>query len=292
MPPAPVNGYLVCGGLYHDMDYARLELLKLLGEHEHIRVRVAEDYRDCSAIAAADFLITYTCDVIPKPAEQAALREFLGAGRRWLALHGTNSVLRFIKGRGWDAPRSEADFMGMVGSQFLAHPPLEPYRVEVSDTSHPLVAGIEPFEADDELYLCEYHGENHALLHTHFRGEAPGFVARFWPAAGASSDGAATPAVEPAASGPTPAPTPAHAPAPGSSPPGAPSSRQLVLYLHPHAGGEVLYCTLGHCRGKYDMRPMMAEYPTVERCSWKLPVYHELLRRGIRWASTPRGERS
>jgi len=25
MPPAPVNAYLVCGGLYHDMDYARLE---------------------------------------------------------------------------------------------------------------------------------------------------------------------------------------------------------------------------------------------------------------------------
>jgi hypothetical protein len=216
---------------------------------------VAEDYRDCSAIAAADFLITYTCDVIPKPAEQAALREFLSGGRRWLALHGTNSVLRFIKGRGWDAPRSEADFMGMLGSQFLAHPPLQPYRVELSDASHPLVAGIEPFEADDELYLCEYHGENHALLHTYFSGEAPGFVARFWPGA-------------------------------------AMSSRQLVLYLHPYAGGEVLYCTLGHCRGKYDMRPMMAEYPTVERGSWKLPVYHELLRRGILWASTPPGERT
>jgi len=42
----------------------------------------------------------------------------------------------------------------------------------------------------------------------------------------------------------------------------------------------VLYCTLGHCRGKYDMRPMIDEYPAVERGSWKLPVYHELLRRG------------
>jgi uncharacterized protein len=268
MPHAPVNGYLVCGGLYHDMDYARLELLKLLGEHERIRVRVAEDYRDCSGIAAADFLITYTCDVIPKPAEQAALREFLSAGRRWLALHGTNSVLQFLKGRGWDAPRTEPDFMAMLGSQFLAHPPIKPYRVEVSDASHPLVAGIEPFEADDELYLSEYHGENHALLHTHFSGEAPGFVARFWP-------GAATSASD--------------APAAGSAS-GSPSNRQLVLYLHPYAGGEVLYCTLGHCRGKYDMRPMMAEYPAVERGSWKLPVYHELLRRGIRWASALSGE--
>ena len=255
MAPAPVNGYLVCGGLYHDMDYARLELLKLLGEQEHIRVRVAEDYRDCNAIAAADFLVTYTCDVIPKPAELAALQDFLSAGRRWLALHGTNSVLRFLKGRGWDAPRTEPGFMAMLGSQFLAHPPIRPYRVEVSDASHPLVAGIESFEADDELYLSEYHGAHHALLHTHFRGEAPGFVAKDWPLAQVSPD--------------------RH-----------PSDRHLVMYLHPHAGGEVLYCTLGHCRGRYDMRPMMAEYPTVERGSWKLPVYHELLRRGIRWAAS------
>lgn len=252
MATDPVNGYLVCGGLYHDMDYARLELLKLLGEHERIRVRVAEDYRDSAAIAAADFLVTYTCNVIPKPSEMAALRSFLAQGGRWLALHGTNSVLRYLKGQGWEAPRTEPEFMDMLGSQFLAHPPLKPYRVEISDASHPLVAGIAPFEVDDELYLSEYHGTQHALLHTDYRGEAPGFVAGSWPK----------------------------------------PERHLVMYLHSHAGGEVLYCTLGHCRGKYDMRPMIPEYPTVERGSWKLPVYHELLRRSIRWVSAPRGGRN
>ena len=246
---APVNGYLICGGLYHDMDYARLELLKLLGEHEQIRMRVGEDYSDRGAIAAADFLVTYTCGVIPGDEELDALQTFLAAGRRWFALHGTNSVLRYLKGRGWDAPPQPARFTAMLGSRFLAHPAVEPYRVEVSDSSHPLVAGIEPFEADDELYLCEYHGSQHALLHTHYRGEAPGFVARDWPLAD-QADG-----------------------------------RQLVLYLRAHGDGEVLYCTLGHCRGKYDMRPMIDEYPVVERGSWKLPVYYELLRRGIRWAA-------
>jgi len=97
-----------------------------------------------------------------------------GAGWRCTA---RNSVLQFLKGRGWDAPRTAADFMAMVGSQFLAHPPIQPYRVEVSDESHPLVAGIEPFEADDELYLSEYHGAHRALLHTHYaarrRGSCP-----------------------------------------------------------------------------------------------------------------------
>jgi hypothetical protein len=249
MPAAPVHGYLVCGGLYHDMDFARLELLKLLGEHERIRVRVGASYADAQAIAAADFLVTYTCNVVPQPSEEDALRAFLAKGGRWLALHGTNSILEYLKGRGWSAPRQARGFMQMLGSQFLAHPPIRPYRVEVSDAAHPLTAGLEPFDADDELYLCEYHGAPHALLHTHFRGEATGFVEKDWPRAGSTSD------------------------------------RQLVLYLHAHGGGEVLYCTLGHCRGRYDMRPLMAEYPAVERGSWKLPVYYELLRRGIRWAA-------
>ncbi|HSN70921.1 MAG TPA: ThuA domain-containing protein [Steroidobacteraceae bacterium] len=242
--PSRLNAYLVCGGKYHDMDFARLEILKLLAEHEHVRVRVGEDYRDTAAIERADFLITYTCDVIPEDAEQDALARFLESGKRWFALHGTNSVLRFVRGRGWDAPRVAPRFMQMLGSQFIAHPPIQPYRVTVADPAHPLVAGIEPFEADDELYLCEYHGTTHALLETRFTGEGTGFVESDW-----SRD-------EP----------------------------RLVMYLHACGPGEVLYLTLGHCRGHYDMQPMIDYYPTVERGSWNVPVFYELLRRGIRWA--------
>jgi type 1 glutamine amidotransferase len=232
------------------MDFARLELLKLLGEHAHLRVRVAEDYANVGALAGASFLITYTCNVLPDAAQLAALQAFLARGGRWLALHGTNSILRYLQGRGWDAPREAPQFMAMLGSQFVAHPPIAPYRVGISDPAHPLVAGLEPFDADDELYLCDYHGESHALLHAHYTGAAPGFLEHSWP-----KDG------------------------------GAGGDRQLVMYLHPHGGGEVLYCTLGHCRGRYDMRPMMEEYPQVERGSWKLPVYYELLRRAIRWGA-------
>jgi hypothetical protein len=32
------------------------------------------------------------------------------------------------------------------------------------------------------------------------------------------------------------------------------------------------------------MAPLVDYYPTIERCSWEKPQYHELLRRGIRWA--------
>ena len=55
-------------------------------------------------------------------------------------------------------------------------------------------------------------------------------------------------------------------------------------YLRPLGDGGVLYNTLGHCRGHYDMRPVLDYYPVIERCSWDKPQYYELLRRGIRWA--------
>jgi len=58
-----------------------------------------------------------------------------------------------------------------------------------------------------------------------------------------------------------------------------------VMYIKQIGAGEVLYLTLGHARGRYDMRPLMDEYHQVERGSWKVPAFHELLRRGIRWAA-------
>ena len=51
-PGSRIDVTLVAGGMYHDIDFARLELLKLLGEHDEFRVRVQPDYEDTDAIAA------------------------------------------------------------------------------------------------------------------------------------------------------------------------------------------------------------------------------------------------
>ncbi len=84
----------------------------------------------------------------------------------------------------------------------------------------------------------------HTLLHTDWNGEARGFVESDW-----TND----------------------------------EKRRLVMYLRPLGDGCVLYNTLGHCRGHYDMRPLTDYYPKIERCSWEIPQYYELLKRGIRW---------
>ena len=236
--------HLVCGGKYHDFDFARLELLKLLAENDHVRVSVSSDYSCPDELLAAEALITYTSDVLPSAGEQDSLEQFLHNGGKWFALHGTNSSLYYDKQkRCWTAPDAAPGFFSMLGSQFEAHPPIQPYTVKVT-SPHPLVDGIEAFEADDELYLCRFIGEHTCLLETEFSGEAPGFEKSDW------ND----------------------------------NGRVPVMYLHPWEGNEVLYLNLGHARGHYDMQPLMEYYKHIERGSWKQPAFYELLRRGIRWS--------
>jgi hypothetical protein len=237
-----VDVYMVAVGQFHDIDFARMELLKLLAEHDNVRCRVAADYHDVNAIAASDFLVTYTCNVVPTVSEQVALRDYVASGKRWLALHGTNSILEFLE-NGVNSPETAPLLMQTLGTQFIAHPPIQPFTVRIADPSHELVAGIGEFETDDELYLSRIHGDLHVLLDTQYTGEAAGFIESDW------NDDAPRP----------------------------------VYYINPVGEGEVLYLNLGHCRGHYDMRPLMDYYPKIERGSWEKPEYYELLRRGIRY---------
>ena len=239
-----IDATLIAGGRYHDIDFARIELLKLLAEHTHVRTLVGSDYTDIEGIQSSQFLITYTCDMRPSPEQQEALHDFVAAGGRWLALHGTNAVLDFKKD-GVEAPRIIDRLAFTLGSQFIAHPPIQFYKVEPALPDHPLLEGIGSFETDDELYLSEYHERERLipLLETSYSGSAEGFAVSDWSKA----------------------------------------DRHLVMYLRPLGQGAVLYNTLGHCRGNYDMQPVMDYFPKVERCSWELPQFYELLRRGIRW---------
>ena len=44
-----IDVYLVCNAKYHDTNFARLELLKLLAEHEDIHTGVAASFADTEA---------------------------------------------------------------------------------------------------------------------------------------------------------------------------------------------------------------------------------------------------
>jgi uncharacterized protein len=245
--PIRQTGYLVVGGVSHDFDFVRLELLKLLAEHEHLRVTVAANYEDVEAIDRSGFLLSYTCDVRPSERAEHALSRFVGSGKRWFALHATNAHLEWTED-GVASVHTRSPFFTTLGSAFVAHPPMGEFRVEVTAPEHPLVRDIEPFFASDELYLVELFGTPEVLLATNFRGPTPGFVVDDW----------------------------------------SERRQRPIMYLQRTGAGEVLYLNLGHARGHYDAPHRTPWYPVVERGAWQLPVFYELLRRGISWASETR----
>ncbi|MBI1186054.1 MAG: ThuA domain-containing protein [Alphaproteobacteria bacterium] len=239
-----MDAHVVVGGMAHDFDFARLELLKLLGERPNIRCTVSADFEDLAALERARFLLTYACNVEPSAKADAALADFVARGGRWFALHATNALLAW--GADGVAARDAAPMMmRTLGSQFLAHPPIAPFMVRNLKPDHPLVSGVADFETEDELYLGREADDIETLLGAHFVGEAPGFVESHWPE----------------------------------------DRVRPVMYLRDVGDGAVLYLNLGHCRGHYDA-PHRAPYlPEEQRCSWRLPVYYTLLRRGLAWAA-------
>lgn len=247
-PAGRLDAVLVCGGQWHDFDYARLELLRELGEYEQVRTRVFEDFDCLDALGRADLLVTYTCNVRPDAEQQQALVDYVARGGRWLALHGTSSAIDPPGDSGvFTTPRVLGEVATVLGNQFLAHPPIAPYTVEITDPEHPLVAGIGAFEVRDELYVLELHPPLEVLLHARWTGPCRGF------AEGDVTDDEPRP----------------------------------VLYLRRTGDGTVCFFGLGHCRGRFDVQDLGKDDLGVHDFgSWTVPEYRTILRRCIDWAVT------
>lgn len=239
---------LVVGGRWHDVDFAQLELLTLLGEHDRVRCTVHSDYSEIVVLEKADAVIAYTCDVRPTAKESISLSRAIRGGARLLALHATNSAIDPPVAGGpkiFRTPDAMPEFTALLGNRFLAHPKIAPIRIEVVQPEHPLVAGVPSFVTTDELYVMELCDGLDVILDTEFTGDCPGFEV-------------------------------AHS---GSR------TRHPVLFTRGEGDGEVVYFTLGHCRGRLDVSDLgIADTGVVDRVAWESAEYREVLRRCVAWA--------
>jgi len=207
-----IDVHLICNAKFHDTNFSRLELLKLLAELEDVCVTVNDSYTNKKAISNSKMLITYTCDLAPNAEEQAVLRRYLEMGGRWFALHGTNAMVELVDGVA-RAPDNAPELMQCLGSRFVSHPAIEKFIVRVADKTHPLTEGLDDFEIEDEPYYCEFYGDNHVLLDATYHSPSTAYEQPDF---------------------------------------GIDRTSQPQMYLHKIGRGEVLYLTLGHCSGKYD----------------------------------------
>lgn len=245
---SPVDVVLIVGGRWHDLAFAQAELLGRLVAHDAVRVRVREDFADIRALREADAVVAYTCDVRPRPAHVEALAESLQAGGRLLALHATHSAIDPPAPGGervFTTPDAMPEFSGLLGSRFLAHPRIGPALIRSRGSDDPLVAGIAEFTTVDEVYVAELADDLEVLLETDIEGPCPGF---------------------------------------DESGPQEPT-RYPVLYRRRIGEGGIVYLTLGHCRGRFDVRDLgVDDTGTVDRRAWASAEFRELLDRCIGWA--------
>ncbi len=239
---------LVVGGRWHDIDYARSELLGLLVEHDAVRCTVHSDFSASDVLSAADAVIAYTCDVRPTAEQAEALTTAVRAGTRLLGLHATNSAIDPPDAGGprvFRTPDAMPGFTALLGNRFLAHPRIAPSLIEVVRPEHPLVRGVPSFETTDEVYVMDLRDDLEILLETAVEGECPGFEES------------------------------------GS----APRSRHPVLYTRDEGDGCVVYFTLGHCRGRFDVADLgIEDLGVLDRVAWDSVEYREVLRRCVAWA--------
>ena len=243
-----VDVLLVVGGRWHDLDFARRELLALVGAHDAVRCTVREDFSDLDVISRADAILAYTCDVRPTPEQSSALLARVAEGARLLALHATNSALDAPAPGGerlFTLPDVSAGFVALLGSRFLAHPKIGPAYIEVCQPDDPLVQGVGSFTTTDEVYVCEWAADIDVLLDTALTGPCPGFP---------TTDVAL-------------------------------GARLPVLYRRTEGLGSVVYFTLGHCRGRFDVQDLgIDDLGHTDRIAWESAQYRAVLARCVDWA--------
>ncbi len=270
--PKPIRVHVITGGFPpgsaagHDMDYARLRILQLLQENPHVIATVANDFTDISRwLPESRLLITYVAGPHPNEEQNQVIRQWLEAGGRWLALHGTSGGKAVPAGEQRNVRKMvKASHHATLGSFFLNHPPLRKFRVQVTDREHVLTKDLpESFEVMDELYLIELQepATCHVLLTTELAKDPspPGFGFVYDKDTSLLPDG----------------------------------KTRVLGYSREVGKGGVVYIALGHCHSlKNNVQPFVdpsvnpaGSTPKLFRGSWETEPFERLLRNGIKWGS-------
>jgi type 1 glutamine amidotransferase len=248
----------------HDMDYARLRILQALQANPEILATTANDFTDVSKwLPGSRLLITYVAGPHPNEEQNQAIRDWLDGGGRWFALHGTSGGRAVAVG---EQRRARKMVKGLhhqtLGSFFLNHPPIRKFRVDVTDSAHPLARDLPvSFDVTDELYLIELQqpAGSRVFLTTELAKDPspPGFGFVYENDTSLMPDG----------------------------------KTRVLGYSRDCGNGTVAYVALGHCHSRLNnIQPFVDDSvdsagatPKLFRGAWETEAFEKLLRNGIRW---------
>ena len=88
-----------------------------------------------------------------KPHQEEAIENFVLGGGSFLALHNS----------GWAYPW-QGGYRRTLGGYFQFHPPLQPFKVHVVNSDHPIMDGITDYEIEDEQHFIWFDNDRVTLL--------------------------------------------------------------------------------------------------------------------------------
>ena len=169
------TAFALIGDRYHNSDYIRTALRKTLVEGVGLTI----DFTDDVAALSADTLSRYRMLILfrdamewpdgygeqaasqpPVPSRQAyfvnwmteaqgqAVRDFVTGGDSALLCHNVTYIAT-----------DNAPFRATLRAATLGHPPVRPYRVDVTNAGHPITQGVESFVVTDEQHYMTYDGD-------------------------------------------------------------------------------------------------------------------------------------
>jgi type 1 glutamine amidotransferase len=140
---------------HHDLFGGCLALQSILvdgGVRTYRGVGMHRFSRPARTTADADVFVLYTAGGQLDPGEQDALSTAVAAGKGLVALHASNVYPSDASVGSPDRTRFE-----LLGSRYLSHGPGPSegrFEVEIL-AEHPITAGVESFDIDDEYYVIE-----------------------------------------------------------------------------------------------------------------------------------------
>jgi type 1 glutamine amidotransferase len=153
-PAKPARVLLVTGIDYpgHPWQETAPAVKRLLQEGGRLTVNTIEDAAllDSAALASYDTVVLHFMNwesPSPGPAARENLQKFVKNGGGLVLLHFACGAwqdwpeFKELAGRAWDP-------------KLRGHDPRGPFQVDIADPQHPITAGMDAFETDDELYTC------------------------------------------------------------------------------------------------------------------------------------------
>jgi type 1 glutamine amidotransferase len=153
---------------YHNFDAIADTVSSFLtGEGHVVTVTRDLDYLLPESIINFDLIISYSINLyLTKEHEDALLKAIIGSpwgntgkAKGFIGLHGASFT--FL---------NSPDYIKMLGGKLLGHPEIGQFDYTVENPQHPIMAGVQDFSMNSELYLMETYPPYELLLSGRYNG--------------------------------------------------------------------------------------------------------------------------